>query len=157
MQPKPINQNENFFYYICWVNPINTKHNITIQNPHSHFTQNHSGTFTPTQNKKINKKLPCTRSPPGDFRFKLHRQTQEPIEPIKGDMRHVAHIGWPADLHSTKLPPITLARNQRFPEKGYKQCQERKLFPSPLVTVLHLTVSHRRLAIFFFAKVGRVG
>lgn len=52
MQPKPINQNENFFYYIYWVNPINTKHNITIQNPHSHFTQNHSGTFTPTQNKK---------------------------------------------------------------------------------------------------------
>lgn len=52
MQPKPINQNENFLNYINWVNPINTKHNITIQNPHSHFTQNHSGTFTLTQKKK---------------------------------------------------------------------------------------------------------
>ncbi len=85
--------------------------NLMTKNKHNN--ENSKPTFT----------LPCTGRPPRHLRFKLHRQSQEPIEPIKGNMRHMAHISRQPDLHCTELPPVsTLASNQRSPEKGHQQC-----------------------------------
>lgn len=105
--------------------------------PQIHITlqcKTHIHTPKPIKSQKM---LPCTRGPSGHFRLKLHRQTQEAIEPIEGDMGHVAHIGGPTDLHGTKLPPFPLARSQRLPEIRDQQCQQRELFPPPSVTVSH--------------------
>jgi hypothetical protein len=75
--------------------------------------------------------VPGAWSSSRNFRLEFNRQTQEAIETIKGNVRHVSDIGRPSNLHATKLPPVTLARNQRSPENGNKKSQQRNLiFPT---------------------------
>lgn len=87
--------------------------------------------------KKKREKLPSTWCPPWHFWFKLHRQTQKPIEPIEGDMSNMAYVSWPADLHSAKLLSISLTSNQRFPKNSDQNSQKGQLIPV-LISVLEM-------------------
>ena len=42
-------------------------------------------------------------------------------------MRHVAHVSGPPNLHGALSLVALVASNQRFPQKGHKNCQKRKL------------------------------
>jgi len=88
--------------------------------------------------------VPSTGRPRGDFRFKLTWQAQEAIEPVEGDMRNMAHVSGPANLHGAEVTsPLTLASNQRFPQKGHKNGQQRQLLLRPVCDPARLTVGHR--------------
>jgi len=68
---------------------------------------------------------PSTRRPSGDFRFKLNRQTQETVEPIKGDMSNMAHVSWRAYVHDGGDGS---AGKEGFPEKGQQKGEEREVW-----------------------------
>lgn len=46
---------------------------------------------------------PSTGRPSRDFGFELVRQTQETIKPIERDVRNMAHVSRPSDLHGAQL------------------------------------------------------
>lgn len=94
--------------------------------------------------------VPSTGSSTGDLRLELNRQAQETIEPVEGDVSHVADVGRPADLHGTELPRIALASNQRFSENGDEQSQQRQLIP------LGLPLSRNRYRIITGTTLGVV-
>lgn len=70
------------------------------------------------------KHTPSTRRPSGDLRFKLNRQAQETVEPIKGDMRNMAHVSWGTNVHNNGAD-VSARKLEGFPEKGQKKSQER--------------------------------
>lgn len=80
--------------------------------------------------------VPGARSSSGNLRLELNGQAQEAIEPIEGHVRHVAYIGRPSDLHAAELPPIALASDQRSPENGDQESQQRNLLTFPVVLVV---------------------
>lgn len=77
--------------------------------------------------------VPGARSSSGNLRLELNGQAQEAIEPIESHVRHVPYIGGPPDLHAAELPPIALASDQRSPENGHQERQQRNLLTFPSV------------------------